>query len=82
DKSVIKQINKLSSWDSLSKFEDVSEFIHTMTKTNKAFRVIVIRRNITPMLPYLEDILTDEEKAQYHQERFYVIATNNNELSQ
>ncbi|MCI0501955.1 MAG: IS1380 family transposase [Epsilonproteobacteria bacterium] len=81
DKSVIKQINKLSSWDSLSKFEDVSEFVHTMTKTNKAFRVIVIKRNITPILPNLEDILTDEEKAQYHKERYYVIATNNNELS-
>lgn len=81
DRSVMKQINKLSSWDSLSKFEDVSEFIHTMTKTNKAFRIIVIRRNITPMLPNLEDILTDEEKAQYHKERFYVIATNNNDLS-
>ncbi|MBD3839837.1 MAG: IS1380 family transposase, partial [Epsilonproteobacteria bacterium] len=81
DKSVIKQINKLSSWDSLSKFEDVSEFIHTMTKTNKAFRVIVIRRNITPMLPNLEDILTDEEKAHYHKERYYVLATNNNDLS-
>lgn len=52
-----------------------------MTKTNKAFRVIVIKRNITPMLPNLEDVLTDEEKAQYHKERFYVIATNNNELS-
>ena len=81
DRSVIKQINKLSNWETLSKFEDVSEFVHTMTHTNKAFKVIVIRRNITPMLPNLEDILTDEEKAQYHKERFYVIATNNNDLS-
>ena len=77
----MKQINKLTKWETLSKFEDVSEFVHTMTKTNKAFRVIVIKRNITPMLPNLEDVLTDEEKAQYHKERFYVIATNNNELS-
>lgn len=82
DKSVMTQINKISNWDSLSKFEDVSEFIHTMTKTNKAFRVVVIRRNITPMLPNLEEILTNEEKAQYHKERYYVIATNNNDLSQ
>jgi hypothetical protein len=29
-----------------------------MTKTNKAFRVIVIKRNITPMLPNLEDGVT------------------------
>lgn len=82
DKSVLNQINKLSNWERLSKFEDVSEFVHTMTKTNKAFRVIVVKRNITPMLPNLEDVLTDEEKVLYHKERFYVIATNNNELSQ
>ena len=43
--------------------------------------MIVIRRNITPMLPHLEDILSDKEKAQYHKERFYVMATNNNTLS-
>lgn len=58
----MKHINKLTKWETLSKFEDVSEFVHTMTKTNKAFRVIVIKRNITPMLPNLEDVLTDEEK--------------------
>lgn len=81
DKSVMKQIKRISTWNSISKFEDASEFIHTMTKTNKAFRIIVIKRNITPMLPNLEEILTDEEKEQYHKERFYVIATNNNELS-
>ena len=51
-----------------------------MTHTKKAFRMIVIRRNITPMLLHLEEILTDEEKTQYHKERFYVIATNNNDL--
>lgn len=82
DKSVIKKIKTLSNWKTLSKFEDVSEFVHTMTKTNKAFRVIVIKRNITPILPNLEEILTDDEKAQYHKERYYVIATNNNDLSQ
>ena len=32
------------------------------------FRMIVIRRNITPMLPHLEDILSDKEKEQYHKE--------------
>lgn len=60
DRSVMKQINKISNWKTLSKFEDISEFVHTMTHTNKSFRVIVIKRNITPMLPNLEDILTDE----------------------
>ena len=34
-----------------------------MTHTKKCFRMIVIRRNITPMLPHLEDILSDKEKA-------------------
>lgn len=82
DKSVLKKIKTISDWETLSKFEDVSEFVHTMTKTNKAFRVIVIKRNITPMLPNLEEILTDDEKAKYHKERYYVIATNNNDLSQ
>ena len=81
DKSVIKQINKISDWETLSVTEDVSEFVHTMTHTKNAFRMIVIKRNITPMLPHLEYILTPEEKVQYHKERFYVIATNNNDLS-
>ena len=81
DKSVVKQINQISNWEELSKYEDIGEFIHTMTHTKNAFRMIVIRRNITPMLPHLEDILSDKEKAQYHKERFYVMATNNNTLS-
>ena len=49
DRSIMKQINKLTKWETLSKFEDVSEFVHTMTKQIRLFRVIVIKRNITPM---------------------------------
>lgn len=81
DRPTMKLINKIDNWERLSAYEDISEIIHTMQHTNKAFRVIVIKRNITPMLPNLEEILTDEEKEQYHKERYYVIATNNNELS-
>lgn len=81
DRSTIKLINKIDDWQSLSVHEDISEFVHTMTHTNNAFRVVVIRRNITPMLPNLEEVLTQSEKEQYRKERYYVIATNNNELS-
>ncbi len=82
DRSTMRLINKINDWQSLSVHEEISEFVHTMTHTNNAFRVVVIRRNITPMLPNLEEVLTQSEKEQYHKERYYVIATNNNELSQ
>ncbi len=81
DKSVVKQINQISNWEELSKYEDIGEFIHTMTHTKNAFRMIVIRRNITPMLPHLEDILQTKRKHNIIKERFYVTATDNNTLS-
>lgn len=81
DRPTLKMIKRIDDWKMLSKHEDVSEFVHTMTNTKKSFRMIVIKRNITPILPNLEEILSDEEKLQYHKERFYVIATNNNDLS-
>lgn len=81
DRPTMRLIKQVNDWKKLSIHEDISEIVHTMQHTNNAFRVIVVRRNITPMLPNLEEVLTDEEKEQYHNERYYVIATNNNELS-
>lgn len=81
DRPTMRLINKINDWQILSKYEDISEVVHTMTNTNNAFRVIVVRRNITPMLPNLEEILSEQEKEQYYKERYYVIATNNNTLS-
>lgn len=76
----IKQVDK-DQWEKLSSNEKVAETIHSMTDTNNAFRLIIVKKDITPMLPTLEDILTDEEKAQYYQELHYCIATNDNDLT-
>ena len=52
-----------------------------MKDTKNAFRLLIVKKDITPMLPTLEDILTDEEKAKYYQEMHYCIATNDNDLT-
>jgi hypothetical protein len=64
-----------------SKTQKVADVIHTMKKTNNAFRLIVVKKEFCTMLPILEDVLTHEEKQKYYQERYSVIATNDNETS-
>ncbi len=56
--------------------EEVAEFVHTMHESDKAFRLIVIKKQITPMLPTMEEILSEEEKLQYARTHYSVIATN------
>lgn len=36
-----------------------------------AYRLIIVKKRITPMLPHIEELLTQEQKEHYH-----VIATN------
>jgi len=76
----IKEI-KDNEWQTFSKREKVAEFIHTMTDTDNAFRIIVIKKDITPTLPILEGYIGDEVMMQYQDEIYYCIATNDNDLS-
>jgi len=85
DKSIQYAINQVddSEWKQLgnSKIEKVVDVIHTMGDTKEAFRLLIVKKDITPMLPTLEETLTDEEKAKYYQEMHYCIATNDNDLT-
>lgn len=85
DLSIQKAIDAVSNdkWKQLgnSKIEKVADIVHTMGDTKEAFRLLIVKKDITPMLPTIEDILTEEQKAQYYQEMHYCIATNDNDLS-
>ena len=85
DKSIQTAINEVKDddWKQLgkSKIERVAEVLHTMGKTNNSFRLIIVKKDITPILPTLEETLTDEQREQYYQEMHYCIATNDNDLS-
>ncbi len=85
DKSIQYAINQVDDdkWNQLgqSKKERITEVVHSMTNTKNAFRLIIVKKDITPMLPTLEETLTDEQKAKYYQEMHYCVATNDNELT-
>lgn len=84
DNSVLGSINEIDVWETMSLHdskshhlkEEVAEFIHTMNDSDNAFRLIVVKKQITPILPTLEEILTEEEKLHYAREHYSVIATN------
>jgi len=76
----IKDI-KDDAWQQYSKREEVAEFTHTMQDTDSAFRMIVIKKNITPTLPTMEKYISDEVMMQYQDEIYYCIATNDNDLT-
>ena len=61
--------------------EEILEFIHTMQHSNHSFRLIVIKKTIILILHGFEDILNEEELLAYASERYYVIATNADEMS-
>ena len=87
DSAVLRNINEIENWDTMRSDdgkthhvkEEVAEFLHTMQETNHAFRIIVIKKTTTPILPGLEMILSEEELLAYASERYHVIATNANE---
>ena len=85
DKSIQYAISQVehNDWKQLgnSKIEKVADTIHTMTDTENAFRLLIVKKDITPMFTELEEILTDDQKAQYYQEMHYCIATNDNDLT-
>ncbi len=72
---------KDEDWQTFSKREKVAEFTHTMQDTNEAFRMIVIKKDITPTLPTMEGYISDEVMMQHQDEIYYCIATNDNDLS-
>ncbi len=43
--------------------------------------MIVIKKDITPMLPTMQEYISDEVMMQYQDEIYYCIATNDNDLS-
>lgn len=83
NKSIFESIKNIKddTWQTFSKREKISEFTHTMTHTNNAFRMIVIKKDITPILPTLQEYISDEVMMQYQDEIYYCIATNDNNLS-
>ena len=83
NKKVFNSIKAIKDddWKQFSKREKVAEFIHTMQDTNNAFRMIVIKKDITPILPTMHEYISDEVMMQYQNEIYYCIATNDNELS-
>lgn len=78
DSSVVYEIDKLKEddWEVLSPKEHIAEFMHTMGEADNAFRMIVIKKNITPVLPSIDAYLSKETKEQLHKEMYYTIATN------
>lgn len=83
DKSVWASINaiKEDDWETLSKREKISEFIHTMNDTDNAFRMIVVKKDITPILTGMESCIPEEVKEQQKDEMYYCVATNDNDLT-
>jgi hypothetical protein len=87
DSAVLKNINEIQKWEIMRSDdgkthhvkEEVAEFIHTMQDTNHAFRLIVVKKTTTPILPELEKLFTEEELLAYASERYHVIATNADE---
>ena len=83
DSSVVHEIDtiKENDWEILSPKEHIAEFMHTMGEAENAFRMIVIKKNITPVLPGIDAYLSKETKEQLHKEMYYTIATNDFDLS-
>lgn len=83
DQSVRCEINaiKAESWERLNDKEQIAEFMHTMGKADNAFRMIVVKKDITPVLPELDTYLLEETKEQLHKEMYYTVATNDFTLS-
>ena len=87
DHSVYTNIKEIKEWQAFQTKEgkahhlkeEVGEFIHTMVHTNHAFRMIVVKKSVTPMLPTLWEMLSEEEKLALVQEHYHVIATNADE---
>jgi len=83
NKNVFDSIKSIKDdeWQQFTKREKISEFTHTMQDTENAFRMIVIKKDITPTLPTMEEYISDEVMMQHQDEIYYCIATNDNDLT-
>jgi len=89
DQSVLNIITQISQWKPLSDKkgtahhlkEEIAEFLHTMQDTDHAFRMIVVKKTVTPILHGIEQFLSEEELLSYASERYSVIATNDQDMS-
>ena len=83
DKSVMYGIEniKADQWERLNDKEQVAEFMHTMGKADNAFRMIVVKKDITPTLPTIDEYLSKEAKEKLRDEIYCTIATNDTESS-
>lgn len=83
NKNIFEAIKSIKDdeWQTFSKREKLAEFTHTMIHTDNAFRMIVIKKDISPILPTLQEYISDEVMMQYQDEVYYCIATNDNNLS-
>ena len=83
DAKVLESIKSIEDekWQHFSNKEKIIEFIHTMDDTKEAFRMIVIKKDITPPLPTIEEYISDEVMKQYQDTIYYCIATNDNDLT-
>ena len=84
DRSVYANIKEIKKWETFQTKEgtahhlkeEVGEFIHTMQHTDHAFRMIVVKKTVTPVLPGIWDMLSIDEKIDLAREHYHVIATN------
>ena len=84
DSRILENIREISQWKPLNTqkgehhrlSEEVAEFWHTMEESNHAFRIIVLKKSVTPLLPNIWEMLSDEERLALAHERYHVIATN------
>ena len=84
DAPTLQNIDQITKWETLDSHdgkyhhvkEEVGEFLHTMQHTDHAFRIIVVRRQVTPILPTIEKFLDKDELLMLANERYSVIATN------
>jgi len=84
DAPTLQNIEQITKWERLDTHdgkyhhvkEEVGEFLHTMHHTDHAFRIIVVKRQVTPILPTMEAFLDEEEMLTLAKERYSVIATN------
>ncbi len=86
DASVLEAITQIpeEAWEKFSSYEgdshhikeEIAEFVHTMIGGQYAFRMIVVRKRVTPVLPEIWDLLSEEEKLALSEDRYQLVATN------
>jgi len=87
DRATLEAIEGISEWtkvctkegDSHYYEEQAAEVLHTMHDAHKAFRLIVIQKRATPILPGIREHLDEAVLEAYAREHYSVIATNADE---